>query len=65
MGFFDRDAHNSFDRMFDLNGDGKLDMKERALQYEYLEHVSEEELEDDGSDELDFDDDFDSDFIDD
>lgn len=41
MGFFDRDVRNSFDRRFDLNRDGKLDMKERALQYEYLERISE------------------------
>lgn len=37
MGFWDRDVENSFDRMFDYNRDGHLDMFEQAMQYEFLE----------------------------
>ncbi len=35
MGFFDRDVRNGFDRMFDFNRDGKLDMSEQAMQFDY------------------------------
>lgn len=37
MGFWDRDVENSFDRMFDYNRDGHLDMFEQAMQFEFLE----------------------------
>lgn len=36
-GFWNRDVENSFDRMFDYNRDGYLDMFEQAIQYEFLE----------------------------
>ena len=38
MGFWDIDAENSFDKMFDFNGDGHLDSFEQALRYDYLDH---------------------------
>ena len=37
MGPFDRPVRNSFEKMFDFNGDGKLDICEEAMMYDYLE----------------------------
>lgn len=49
MGFFDRDAKNGFDRMFDVNHDGKLGSGEQAMQFAFVdEMISESESEDDG-----------------
>ena len=61
MGFWD-DVNNSFDEMFDFNDDGKLDVREKAMQ---LDCILEEEREFDRMREDDYDDDFDSDDFDD
>ena len=64
MGFWD-DVNNSFDEMFDFNNDGKLDVREKAMQ---LDCILEEEREFDRmcvDDKDDYDDDFDSDDFDD
>ena len=37
MDFFSREVKDSFDEMFDLNHDGKLDAGEQALQFEVME----------------------------
>lgn len=37
MGFFKRDVENGFDRMFDFDRDGELDMAEQAMQFDYLD----------------------------
>lgn len=52
MGFFDRDVRNGFDRMFDFNRDGKLDMSERAMQFDYIDR----EMSSDSADDSDEDD---------
>ncbi len=33
----------SFDKMFDFNGDGKLDLFERAAQFQFLDKMTKEE----------------------
>ena len=42
MGFFDRKVRGSFDRMFDYNRDGVLDMGEQAFQMDYIGKEMEE-----------------------
>ncbi len=37
MGFFDQDVENSFDRMFDFNKDGKLDIDEQGMMFDFLD----------------------------
>ena len=37
MGPFDRPVRGSFERMFDFDGDGRLDPGEEAMMYDYLE----------------------------
>ena len=51
MGFFDRDVKNGFDRMFDFNRDGKLDAKERGMQFAFMDSEAREGSDDE--DELD------------
>ena len=49
MGFFDRDVKNGFDRMFDVNHDGKLGPGEQAMQFAFVdEMIRKNEPEDDG-----------------
>ena len=49
MGFFDRDVKNGFDRMFDVNHDGKLGPGEQAMQFTFVdEMIGKNEPEDDG-----------------
>ena len=59
MGFWDGDVENSFDRMFEYNRDGHLDMFEQAMQFEFLEeeirHTSGDVEDPDLFDEDDFD----------
>lgn len=55
MGFFDRDVRNGFDRMFDFNRDGKLDMSEQAMQFDYIDR----EMSSDSADDSDEDDELD------
>ena len=37
MGFWDRDVESSFDRRFNYNRDGHLDMFEQTIQFEFFE----------------------------
>ena len=37
MGLFDDDVRDGFDAMFDFDRDGKLDLVERGMQFEFLE----------------------------
>lgn len=74
MGFWDRDVNNSFDRMFDLNRDGKLNPVEQGMQFEFLDRLTNDssgndsDYDDDDYDDDDYDsdgyddDDYDSDF---
>ena len=59
MGFWDRDIENSFDRMFDYNRDGHLDMFEQAMQFESLEDETRSMAGDVVDDSDSFDDEFD------
>lgn len=59
MGFWDRDIENSFDRMFDYNRDGHLDMFEQAMQFEFLEDETRSMAGDVVDDSDSFDDEFD------
>lgn len=59
MGFWDRDVENSFDRMFDYNRDGHLDMFEQAMQFEFLEDETRSMAGDVVDDSDSFDDEFD------
>ena len=36
MGFFDRDVRGLFDKTFDLNNDGKIDLLEESLMFGLL-----------------------------
>jgi len=54
MDFWNDDVKDGFDRMFDFDHDGKLNLGERAAQFEYME---EEEREIESSYDNDFDDD--------
>lgn len=49
MGFMDKQVQNNFDKMFDLNKDGILDLTEQGLQHSYIERMA-RELEDDDED---------------
>lgn len=55
MGFWDSDVNGSFDEMFDMNHDGKLDMSERAMQFEYMENEEREIEGYDNNDDSDYD----------
>ena len=48
MGPFDRKADNSFDRMFDLDGDGYMSGAEDALKYSFLSSFDEADSDMDG-----------------
>ena len=48
MGLWDKDVHSSFDGLFDLDDDGKLDPFERGMQ---LQFMYEDEDSDDSSGE--------------
>lgn len=37
MGFWDREVRDSFDAMFDFNRDGRLDVCEEAMQFDFIE----------------------------
>ena len=52
MGFFDRDVRNGFDRMFDFNRDGKLDMSERAMQFDYIDREMSSDFAGDSDEEM-------------
>ena len=60
MDFWSRNVENSFDEMFDLNRDGKLDFGEQAFQQDFITRDIESNNgsndEDDDLDELDLDD---------
>ncbi len=78
MGFFDKEVQGSFDRLFDYNRDGVLDVNEQGFQLQYIVDSIEEDdrrrnedsdfsssfdYDDDDIDEDDFDmDDIDRDF---
>ena len=62
MGFWDDDVENGFDRMFDLDRDGKLNRMEKGMQLEFMSGEFEDEFEDD---EINLNDDMDDDFDDD
>ena len=57
MGFPDRDVENSFDGLFDMNRNGKLDVFEQGLQLDFLARGgrmdSDEDLFDDEGERLD------------
>ena len=60
MDFWSRDVENSFDEMFDLNRDGRLDFAEQAYQQDFLirdieDRDSSDDEDDDDLDELDLD----------
>lgn len=43
MGFYDCfgiDVENSFDKMFDINHDGRLDTVEQGMQLEYMDTIN-------------------------
>lgn len=57
MGPFDRPVRNSFERMFDFNGDGKLDLGEEAMMYDAMEEEEKDisgEYDNDGDGDWDF-----------
>lgn len=58
MDFWSRDVENSFDEMFDLNHDGRLDIGEQAYEQDFLirqTEIDDEEDKNDEEDELDWD----------
>lgn len=54
MGFWDRDVENSFDRMFDLNRDGKLSPVEQGFQMEFIDKAFRNDMDEDDFDSDDF-----------
>lgn len=63
MGFFDKEVKGSFDRLFDYNRDGVLDVNEQGFQLQYTLDSIDRDFHGDGDDLDDgFDSDFDSDF---
>ncbi len=53
MDFWSRDVENSFDDMFDLNRDGRLDIGEQGYQQDFLMRQIEEDEDDEDDDDLD------------
>ena len=54
MGLFDNDVEDSFDSLFDMDRDGKLDSSEENLKMEFIDDCLKS---DSGSDDDDFDED--------
>lgn len=56
MGIWDKDVDNSLDRMFDFNRDGKLDISEQSMQFDFLDRMTRDDEDyDDEDDYEDFD----------
>lgn len=52
MGFFERDVESSFDRMFDFDRDGELDITEQAMQMEFIHNEFSSDTESDEEEEM-------------